>query len=186
MRAGAPHTLAAILGLLASSWAPTALLPPTLPLASAGAAAATPPPGQWHHPANTTEAPVRGYDRPKHRYGAGHRGVDFLTPTGQIVAPADGVVSFVGVVVNRKVLTITHGGGYKSSFEPIDTDLIKGETVTAGALLGTAGEYTDDGAHCAGTCFHWGVRRDEDYINPLPLLGLFKPSVLLPLSHSRL
>ncbi len=142
----------------------------------------SPPPGQWHHPAGTLDAPVRPYDPPKSRYGAGHRGVDFDAPAGRIYAPADGTVSFVGVVVNRKVLTIDHGGGYKSSFEPVDTDLVRHEAVQAGAFVGTVGEYTDQAAHCPGSCFHWGVRLDGEYVHPLPLLGLFKPSVLLPLA----
>ncbi|MFC0581514.1 M23 family metallopeptidase [Micrococcoides hystricis] len=141
-----------------------------------------PAPGSWLHPAGTAEPPVRGYDPPASRYGAGHRGVNMGSPAGQILAPADGVVSFVGVVVNRKVLTLDHGAGYKSSFEPIDTDLQRGERVSAGAFIGTVGEFTDDGAHCSGSCFHWGVRLNGEYVNPLPLLGGFAPSVLLPVA----
>lgn len=241
-RAPAVHAFTAIVGVLVSTWAPTTLTPPMLPmtaetetaqpLASVGAAhsaftpagsaplifadlrkdalaqdarsfspgsclqpdavtqalaptsrpaSVNPPAGNWLHPADTTDAPVRGYDPPQTRYGAGHRGVDFSAPAGRIVAPANGVVSFVGVVVNRKVLTIDHGGGYKSSFEPIDTDLTRHERVQAGDFLGTVGEYTDEGAHCPGSCFHWGVRLDGEYVNPVPLLRLFKPSVLLPM-----
>jgi hypothetical protein len=35
--------------------------------------------------------------------------------------------------------------------------------------------------HCATLpCVHWGVRRGEDYVNPLAFVMDLRPSVLLP------
>ena len=56
-------------------------------------------------------------------WASGHRGIDLAADAeATIPAPADGVVSFSGVVVDREVLSIDHGGGYISSFDPAETD----------------------------------------------------------------
>ena len=47
-------------------------------------------------------------------------------------------MSFVGVVVDRPVITIDHGGGLRSSFEPVESTLAAGTTVGAGEVIGTA------------------------------------------------
>lgn len=58
-----------------------------------------------------------------------------MTTGGEVRSPADGVVSFSGVVVNRKVLSIDHGAGYISSFEPVVSDLVVGDEVSAGDVI---------------------------------------------------
>ncbi|MDQ0676419.1 murein DD-endopeptidase MepM/ murein hydrolase activator NlpD [Pseudarthrobacter siccitolerans] len=109
-----------------------------------------------------------------------------LAPTGevltpgprvQVTSPAPGTVSFVGVVVDRPVITIDHGNGLRSSFEPVESTLAAGSVVAAGQPIGTllAG-------HCAAaSCVHWGVRRGDDYVNPLQFVMDLRPSILLPL-----
>ncbi|WP_300345459.1 M23 family metallopeptidase [Nesterenkonia sp.] len=133
---------------------------------------------------------VEHFEAPPAPWAAGHRGVDLAaSPGAQIRAPAGGVVSFSGVVVDRGVLSINHGSGYVSSFEPAETELETGDAVSQGEVVGTLGTYDDGSHHCAGEhgaaqpCLHWGVRLEGDYINPLLLTGELEPSVLLPLAE---
>lgn len=131
---------------------------------------------QWRWPVPQPRA-VREFRAPDHAYGAGHRGLDLVAEPGQpILAPADGLVRFRGRIVDRGVLTIEHAGGYRSSFEPIDSELLAGQSVRAGEPIGRRGTET---GHCAG-CLHLGVRLGEEYVNPRLLLGGAAPSVLKP------
>lgn len=110
---------------------------------------------------------------------AGHRGVDLGAPAaGVIRSPADGVVVFVGTVVDRPVVTVDHGDGLLSSFEPVTATVGEGDIVRAGGELGRLSTE----AHCPGPCVHWGVRKDGDYVNPLTFVTDRRPSVLLPLA----
>lgn len=95
------------------------------------------------------------------------------------------MVSFSGVVVDREVLSIDHGAGYVSSFEPVESELEVGDAVAAGQPIATLDTYDDGSNHCSDQpCLHWGVRHHGEYINPLLLLGDLEPSVLLPLEGS--
>src|SRR5690554_6668266 len=67
---------------------------------------------------------------------AGHRGIDLLAGPGQeVMASAAGVVSFVGVVVDRPVLSIRHDDGALSTVEPVDAVLDVGARVTPGEVI---------------------------------------------------
>ena len=112
---------------------------------------------------------------------AGHRGLDLQATVGQAVrAAASGEVSFVGMVVDRPVLTIRHSDGALSSVEPVNSELEVGARVHAGDTIGTV---SDVAGHCAPrTCVHWGVRVAGDYIDPLDVLAGYGPVVLLPRS----
>ncbi|WP_150460674.1 M23 family metallopeptidase [Nesterenkonia ebinurensis] len=158
-----------------------------LALAVLGAPPANAAHPQWLPPVGG-EA-LRGFEAPEAPWASGHRGLDLSVPAGgEIRSPADGVVSFSGVVVNREVLSINHGAGYVSSFEPVESDLEAGDAVSAGDVVAVLSTYDDGSSHCTGEngpaqpCLHWGVRLHGDYINPLLLTGDFQPSVLLPLS----
>ncbi|MCL3860232.1 M23 family metallopeptidase [Actinotalea sp. K2] len=122
---------------------------------------------------------LRPFTAPATRWGPGHRGVDLAATTGaSIMAPADGVVSFAGHVVDRGVLTLTHPDGTRSSFEPVDAVVDLGAAVSRGETVATlqAGP-----SHCPGVpCLHWGVRRGPDYVDPLGLVAGTGPVVLLP------
>ena len=51
-------------------------------------------------------------------------------------------------------------------------------TVVRGDVIGTVLP-----GHCNTLpCVHWGVRRGDEYINPLSLVTDLRPSVLLPLA----
>lgn len=161
------------------------------PMPPVAAASSSPPPeGQWQSPTTTgTPEVVRPYSAPPAPWAAGHRGVDLGLGAGeQIRAPADGTVSFSGTVVNREVLSINHGAGYVSSFEPVESELEVGDQVSAGQTVASLSSYDDGSAHCtndnrpAQPSLHWGVRLHSEYINPLLLLGELEPSVLLPLN----
>jgi murein DD-endopeptidase MepM/ murein hydrolase activator NlpD len=130
---------------------------------------------EWPLPEHTLAAP---YAAPATRYAAGHRGVDFPAAAGAAVrAPDDAVVRFSGVVVDRPVLTLDHGNGVLSSFEPLVSELPAGSVVARGAVLGAVGS----GGHCGTGCLHVGVRVDGEYVSPMLFFARVPPAVLLPL-----
>jgi murein DD-endopeptidase MepM/ murein hydrolase activator NlpD len=133
----------------------------------------------WRWPVGDARAVMRGFEAPEHRYGAGHRGIDIGATEGTAVnAPASGVVVFAGPVPGRSVVTVDHGGGVVSSYDPIVPSVVAGESVTPGRQIGTLGPAS--ATHCPG-CLHLGVRRNGAYIDPLPLFGPPRRSILLPL-----
>jgi murein DD-endopeptidase MepM/ murein hydrolase activator NlpD len=130
----------------------------------------------WMWPVSAPHPVVRPFIAPAATYGAGHRGIDIGASVGSPVrAPADGVVHFVGVVVDRPVLSIDQGGGVLSSYEPVAASVAIGDHVHRGQVIGTllAG-------HCASGCLHFGVRVGGVYVNPLLFLGGVPRAVLLP------
>lgn len=150
------------------------------PLGSQGAAPAAieEPRGSWSWPLSPEPAVLREFDPPDKPWLSGHRGVDLkAADPGQVISPESGTVTFVGVVVDRPVITIDHGG-VKSSFEPVESTLAVGTGVSKGDVIGTV-----LAGHCGVTlCLHWGVRRGEEYLNPLSFVRDLRPSVLLPLT----
>lgn len=130
--------------------------------------------GSWSWPLSGVHSIIRDYQAPERFYAPGHRGIDFPADVGEEVhSPADGVVHFVGVVVDRPVISLDHGG-YLSSFEPVDSTLVEGAVVKRGDVIGTVAT----GGHCA--CVHMGARRGSNYLSPLALLSSVAPAVLLP------
>ncbi|MFF1633747.1 murein hydrolase activator EnvC family protein [Leifsonia sp. NPDC058248] len=120
----------------------------------------------------------RGFEAPPTPYAAGHRGIDLrAAPGSPVAAPSGATVRFTGVVVDRPVLTLDHGGGVLSSYEPVATELSVGDVVAAGAALGTVAT----GGHCAAVCLHIGVRVDGEYVSPLLFFDRVPRAVLLPL-----
>ncbi|SOE70879.1 Peptidase family M23 [Salinibacterium xinjiangense] len=148
-------------------------------LVPASAAPAAPRPS-WDWPVDPPRVLVRQFIAPMTAYSSGHRGVDLATASGSVYAPADGVVHFAGVVVDRPVLSIRHTGGLISSYEPVETTLHKGATVARGDVIGTVPTDPALPGHCSHACLHFGVRRDGEYVSPLLYLGGIEPSVLLP------
>lgn len=158
---------------------PAAILLSMSAIAPASGATVMPGAGAWDWPLAPRPEVLRAFDPPDKPWMSGHRGVDLQTAAdgAPVTAPETGTVSFVGVVVDRPVITIDHGNGLRSSFEPVASSLSTGATVSKGDVIGTVLP-----GHCASTpCVHWGVRRGEDYINPLSLVTDLRPSILLPL-----
>jgi murein DD-endopeptidase MepM/ murein hydrolase activator NlpD len=129
----------------------------------------------WLWPVEPHEV-VRAFDAPATPYGPGHRGVDLASAEGAtVVAPADGVVRFAGPVAGRPVLSIEHGGGLVSSFEPVEPLVAAGDAVSRGQAIGVL----QAGHAPGGARLHLGARLHGAYVDPLPMLGVERP-VLLP------
>lgn len=168
---------------------PALLSREAVPGASAAAAGVEPPsrgpvdrrPATASWPLRPEPGVLRPFDAPAQRWSPGHRGVDLAASAGQaVLAPAAGTVTFAGVVVDRGVLTLTHSGGLRSSFEPVTGQVPVGTVVAQGQPVAAVDPLV---AHCAPvTCLHWGVRRGEVYLDPLGLVLPPPPSVLLPLT----
>lgn len=169
-----PALLAALVLVLALSPVASGAAVP----APSGSVSPDPAPARWSWPLSPKPAVLRPFDPPAKPWLSGHRGVDLEAAFfgAPVSTPAAGTVSFVGVVVDRPVITIDHGDGLRSSFEPVESGLVKGAAVAAGGILGKILP-----GHCGPTpCVHWGVRRGEDYLNPLAFVMDLRPSILLP------
>lgn len=152
----------------------------TISFSASGHASAAATPGPWGWPTDPPRSIARPYLAPATPYTAGHRGIDIrLAPPestpASVYAPADGVVYFVGYVVDRPVLTLQHDGGLLSSYEPVTSPLAAGDRIRRGQTIGTL-----ESGHCVKACLHFGVRRGGEYVSPLNYLGGILHSVLLP------
>ncbi len=162
------------------------LSPPQLAF-SAEARAATNAPSQhevsaarWQWPVPQPARVTRAFDLP-HRYAAGHRGIDLAAaPETPVFAVADGTVRFVGKVVDRPVLSIQHPDGLISTYEPVTSDLRRGQQVTARQPIGKVAPHP---THRPNGGLHLGARIGDDYLDPLTLLGRPPRAVLLPLHN---
>jgi len=117
---------------------------------------------------------LRPFVAPAHAYGPGHRGIDLAAET--VRAPADGRIAFVGPVAGRDIVTIDHGDGLVSTFEPVTTELTVGDIVARGSPVGLVAAA----GHTGPGTVHVGVRLKGVYVNPLRLLGGVPRAVLLP------
>jgi murein DD-endopeptidase MepM/ murein hydrolase activator NlpD len=141
--------------------------------ASTSAAPLLPLLGVW--PLDGQPEVTRGFDPPVQRWHAGHRGVDLAARLGaEVRAAAGGTVQFAGSIAGRGVVVVDHGS-VRSTYEPVVAEVGAGDTVVAGQMIGRIGR----GSHCASTCLHWGLRRGEEYLDPLQLLGGRSGSVRL-------
>lgn len=140
--------------------------------AAPGAAALeVPAPGTWIRP--VTGALAQPFVEPRSRYGAGHRGVDFVAALGTPVRAANsGEVTFAGNVAGSLHVVVTHAGGLRTSSSFLATIAVRrGQQVARGDVLGTAGG--GDGEH-AGV-LHFGLRVGDRYVDPM---ALFAPADL--------
>jgi murein DD-endopeptidase MepM/ murein hydrolase activator NlpD len=142
-----------------------------------------PPPAvtvsSWGWPLAPRPAVARPFRAPPTPWSAGHRGVDLESAVGQVVRSAGaGRVTFAGVVAGRGVVVVTHQGGLRTSYEPVDRWAPAGTAVQRGDPLGV---LAGGPGHCVpASCLHWGLRRGTTYLDPLALLEPVEP-VLLPL-----
>lgn len=131
---------------------------------------------------------VSAFDPPDQRWKSGHRGVDLsATPLAPVFAPTDGAVSFAGVVAGRPVLSIEHGAGLRTTYEPVRATVRQGDAVRAGE---TVGYLVAGHPGCpVEACLHWGARvasggpggDDDDYVDPMALLlDTARPIALKP------
>lgn len=152
---------------------------------SAGALAATASGGadspdaetSWTWPVESARHITEPFRAPSHAYGPGHRGIDLSAPVGSVIrAPAHGVIAFRGVVVDRPLITIDHGAGVVTTYEPVTSTLTPGSAVSAGDKIGTVAT----GGHTPAGEMHLGVRWNDVYINPQLMFGEVPRAILLP------
>lgn len=107
---------------------------------------------------------VGAFDPPDVKWGSGHRGVDVAAEPGTVVVtPADGTVTFAGMVAGRPVLVVSHGDT-RTTLEPVTATVPVGTPVTVGQQVGVL----EAGHQCAApACLHWGLLRGQTYLNPL-------------------
>ncbi|MFG1899585.1 murein hydrolase activator EnvC family protein [Micromonospora carbonacea] len=130
-------------------------------------------------PLDGVPRPARRFEPPPQPWLPGHRGVDLIAEPGAVVrAAGPGVVLHAGQVAGRPVITVGHSAGLRTTYEPVTPGVRVGDRVAAGASLG---RLEPGHAGCPDrACLHWGLRRDEEYLDPTALLGL-GPVRLLPL-----
>jgi murein DD-endopeptidase MepM/ murein hydrolase activator NlpD len=136
----------------------------------------------WSAPLDGDLRVTRPFDPPPDPFGAGHRGVDLAgAPAAPVLAAADGVVAFAGMVAGRPVVSVDHPGGLRTTYEPVAPSVAAGQPVARGSPVGT---LSAGHAGCpVAACLHWGLRRGEVYLDPL---GLVRPVRvrLLPLEDT--
>ncbi len=159
MRAAVPAVLAALA---------VAVLAP-VPAVAGPEPAGAPAVAVWTAPLAGALAVTRPFEAPAHAYGPGHRGADLGgAPGTPVLAAGDGVVVFAGMVAGRPVVSIDHAGGLRTTYEPVDPAVGAGQRVARGSPIGT---LTPGHHGCpVEACLHWGLRRGEDYLDPLLLL----------------
>lgn len=115
---------------------------------------------------------VRRFEPPSHRFGPGHRGIDYGVAPGTVVrAAGDGTVSFAGpVAADGQFITIEHAGGIATTYSYLSrADAAKGDRVAKGQAVGASGE-----GHPGGPpVLHFGAKRNGEYIDPELLLREF-------------
>jgi murein DD-endopeptidase MepM/ murein hydrolase activator NlpD len=166
---------------------------PALPAAAALALASclgpagpwlVPPRPGWLTPVGPPTTLLHGFAPPPAAlpWLPGHRGVDLVVAPGAPVrADGPGVVAFAGSVAGVGVVTVEHGNGVRSTFEPVVASVHAGAPVRAGQLLGRVGAWWPlpvpgpfrvPAAHCGSPCLHWGMVRAGAYVDPLAVTGV--------------
>lgn len=107
------------------------------------------------------------FKAPAQIWAPGHRGVDVAAVEDvPLLAPADGFISFVGIVAGKSVVSIRHNS-LTLTLEPAQTMLPIGTPVKKGLPIGVVKGLSD---HCTGLCVHWGVRKSRtEYRDPQKL-----------------
>lgn len=137
--------------------------------------------GPWGWPLAGPHTVVRGFSPPATAYGAGHRGVDLPSAPGALVrASAAGRVTYAGLLAGRGVVVVTHGA-LRTTYEPVLSAVAVGQQVALGE---TVGRLAAGHAGCrVAACLHWGLRRGEEYLDPVRLVQR-GPVRLLPLGDA--
>ncbi|WP_091449571.1 M23 family metallopeptidase [Actinokineospora iranica] len=123
---------------------------------------------------------ARPFRPPTTPYGPGHRGVDLPgTPGEPVHAAADGVIAFAGQVATRGVVSIEHAPGLRTTYEPLTPTVTQGTRVRRGDRIGLLAPG-HPGCPQTPACLHWGLRRGQEYLDPLMLLTTHHHVRLLP------
>jgi murein DD-endopeptidase MepM/ murein hydrolase activator NlpD len=105
------------------------------------------------------------------RSGGRHAGIDILAPAGtEIRAASPGIASFAGSGMRGygNVVILDHGEGIATLYGHLATIRVQsGETVPAGAVIGTAGRSGNATAYH----LHFELRVDGKAVDPVPYLN---------------
>lgn len=130
--------------------------------------------GRLDWPLRPRPAVVRAFDAPSPTWQRGHRGVDLAgTPGQSVYAAGAGTVVFAGELAGRPLVSIAHPGGLRTSYEPVQPVVRRGQTVSSHSVIG---ELVAGHPGCAASaCLHWGAMwgaaARADYVDPLGLLA---------------
>lgn len=155
-------------GPVAGDPLPVEAVPPSAPPVPAGSvvAAGSGAGSGWQAPVSGPLRVLRPFAPGPQPWSPGHRGVDLALAAGSpVLAAGGGRVVFAGPVGGRGVVSVAHGG-LRTTYEPLLPAVSSGEVVRGGAVLG---ELAPGHLPC-GACLHWGLRRGDDYLDPLRLL----------------
>jgi murein DD-endopeptidase MepM/ murein hydrolase activator NlpD len=150
---------------------------PVLVAATMPVSPPTVPAKSFRWPLDGPPRPVRRFDPPPQPWLPGHRGVDLAAEPGVVVRAAGaGVVLFAGMVAGRPVVSVSHSAGLRTTYEPVRPGVKAGDRLRPGDPLGV---LLPGHAGCpAAACLHWGLRRGDEYLDPLALLGLGRVRLL--------
>ncbi|MDY6998922.1 MAG: M23 family metallopeptidase [Actinomycetota bacterium] len=130
--------------------------------------------GRLEWPLRPRPAVLRVFDAPSPNWQPGHRGVDLAATAGQpVYAAAAGTVVFAGELAGRPLVSIAHPGGLRTSYEPVEPAVRRGQSIGAATVLGvvTAGHR----GCAAPACLHWGAMwgpaARADYVDPVGLVA---------------
>ncbi len=133
----------------------------------------------YRWPLDGTPPVLRRFDPPAEPWLPGHRGLDLGGTPGEPVRSAGpGTVVYRGVIAGRGVISVRHPNGLRTTYEPVDAlaELQIGGPVTAGEPIGVLAAGHPECS--AAACLHWGLRRGDQYLDPLALLGLARVRLL--------
>lgn len=146
----------------------------TLPVHPVGGPAWAARPQRFTWPLAPPHQVTRAFEAPATAYAPGHRGVDLAAPRdAPVLAAADAVVLHAGRVAHRPVVSLRHAGGLRTTYEPVEPTVRRGQFVRRGDRIGTLREGHEG---CpTEACLHWGALRTappapRTYLDPLHLL----------------
>lgn len=115
----------------------------------------------------TAPSVLRAFDKPAQNWLPGHRGVDLALSVGaEVLAAGAGTIAFAGPVAGTPVISIDHPDGIRTTYQPVHAQVVEGDSVAAGEVIGRLANPTD-----GWPGLHWGARMGKDYRNPLSLLA---------------